>query len=141
MLAESADGRWYVATARDLTTTETRTFREKGRLTMSESTKLERLAARYDNTDTARELAEATAVAPHTPAGEPMTTFAVRLPITVLDHVREVAQQRNVTTSALIRRWVEVGIATDAHGVDDRAVPVQDLLELIGRAPHEHTTG
>lgn len=31
VLAGSADGRWYVATARDLTATETRTFREKGR--------------------------------------------------------------------------------------------------------------
>lgn len=31
VLAESADGRWYVATARDLTKTEMRTFRQKGR--------------------------------------------------------------------------------------------------------------
>lgn len=31
VLAESADGRWYVATARDLTRTEMRTFRQKGR--------------------------------------------------------------------------------------------------------------
>lgn len=31
VLAESADGRWYVVTARDLTKSETRTFREKGR--------------------------------------------------------------------------------------------------------------
>jgi len=109
---------------------------------MSESTRLERLADRYDNADTTRELAEATAVAPSTPAvGEPMTTFAVRLPAIVLDHVREIAQQRNVTTSTLIRRWVEVGIATDARGVDSRTVPVQDLLELIGRAPREHATG
>jgi hypothetical protein len=31
VLVESADGRWHVATARDLTTTELRTFRRKGR--------------------------------------------------------------------------------------------------------------
>lgn len=31
VLVESADGRWYVATARDLTTSEMRTFRRKGR--------------------------------------------------------------------------------------------------------------
>ncbi len=31
VLAESADGRWYVATGRGLTPTETRTFRQKGR--------------------------------------------------------------------------------------------------------------
>jgi hypothetical protein len=31
VLAESADGRWYVATARELTDAEMRTFRGKGR--------------------------------------------------------------------------------------------------------------
>jgi len=31
VLVESVDGRWYVATARDLTETEMRTFRRKGR--------------------------------------------------------------------------------------------------------------
>lgn len=31
VLVESADGRWYVATARDLTDTEMRTFRRRGR--------------------------------------------------------------------------------------------------------------
>lgn len=31
VLVESADGRWYVATARDLSTGETGTFRKKGR--------------------------------------------------------------------------------------------------------------
>lgn len=109
---------------------------------MSENTKLDRLAALYDNTDTAGELADATAVTPdaHAP-DEPMTTFAVRLPATVLEHVREVAQQRNLTTSALIRRWVEVGIATDAQDTNARSVPVQDLLELIGRAPHDRAAG
>ena len=31
VLVESADGRWFVATARDLSTSEMRTFRRKGR--------------------------------------------------------------------------------------------------------------
>jgi hypothetical protein len=31
VLAEAVDGRWYVATARDMTDTERRTFRRKGR--------------------------------------------------------------------------------------------------------------
>jgi len=89
---------------------------------MSENSKLERLVDRYNTTDTTSELANASLVdddAP--PAGELMTTFAVRLPVTVLDRVREVAAQRNVTTSALIRRWIEVGITTDAPGADDHA--------------------
>ncbi len=108
---------------------------------MIPNTKLERLAARYDNADTAQELAAATAVTPDAPAGaERMTTFAVRLPVAVLDHIREAASQSNVTTSALIRRWIEVGIATDGRGTDERVVSVQDLLELIGRAPRESAT-
>lgn len=67
-----------------------------------------------------------------------MTTFAVRLPVVALDHVREVAAQRNVTTSALIRSWIEAGIADDGRDVEGRVVPVQALLELIGRAPREN---
>lgn len=31
VLAEAVDGRWYVATARDMNDTERRTFRRKGR--------------------------------------------------------------------------------------------------------------
>jgi predicted transcriptional regulator len=104
---------------------------------MSPNTKLERLAERYDNTDTASELAEATETTAEAPvAAERMTTFAVRLPVAVLDHVREIAAERNVTTSAVIRQWIEAGIATDSSD-EDRVVPVQELLELIGRAPHE----
>ena len=104
--------------------------------------KPDRLAALYDNTDTAGELAEAAAVVSDAPApDEPMTTFAVRLSATVLDRVRELAQQHNLTTSALIRRWIEVGIATDAQDTSARSVPVQDLLQLIGRAPHDRASG
>ncbi|HEX7322441.1 MAG TPA: hypothetical protein VF299_05820 [Mycobacterium sp.] len=102
---------------------------------MSKNIKLERLADYYDGTDTSTELAEATYSPPETPAGEPMTTFAVRLPTTVLERVRQIAGQRDVTTSAVIRRWIEVGIASEAAGRDERTVPVQDLLELISRAP------
>lgn len=108
---------------------------------MSPNTKLERLAERYDSADTAPELAEATEATEATSdapiAAERMTTFAVRLPVAVLDHIREIADQRNETTSAVIRQWIEVGLATDASG-EDRVVPVQELLALIGRAPHEH---
>lgn len=103
---------------------------------MSENTKLERLAAHYDSTDTSAELAEATCAPPEAPAaGEPMTTFAVRLPAVVLDRVRRIADQRDSTTSAVIRQWIEAGIAFEAADDDDRFVPVRDLLALIGRTP------
>lgn len=66
-----------------------------------------------------------------------MTTFAVRLPVTVLDHVREIAEQRHVTTSALIRRWIDAGMAEDGDNAGGRVVSVRALLELIGGAPRE----
>lgn len=107
---------------------------------MNSKTRLEALAEHYDSTDTAAELTNA--VAANDPSADPisdrMTTFAVRLPPVVLERVREIAEQRNLTTSALIRRWIEAGIAEDRPGAGDRAVPVEALLELIGRAPREH---
>ena len=108
---------------------------------MSTKTKLERLAEHYGTADTAHELEQATpAVQPDAPPlTERMTTFAVRLPVTLLERAREVAEQRNVTTSAIIRRWVEAGVAQDGADVGDRTVPVQALLELIGRAPRRST--
>jgi len=107
---------------------------------MSTKTKLDRLGEHYDTADTAEALEDAMAAAvPDAPSGtERMTTFAVRLPVIVLDHIREVAEQRSVTTSALIRRWIEAGIAEDGSDVGDRVVSVQALLELIGRAPREN---
>lgn len=106
---------------------------------MSTKTELSRLAEHYDTADTSEELEDATAATgPDAPPGrERMTTFAVRLPVVVLDHVREVAQRRGLTTSALIRRWIEAGIGGDAIDVGDRVISVQALLELIGRAPRE----
>ena len=106
---------------------------------MTTKAKLDHLAEHYDNADTAEDLEEATASeVPDAPSSaDRMTTFAVRLPVVVLDHIREVAEQRNVTTSALIRRWVEAGVAEDGNDAEDRVVPVQALLELIGRAPRD----
>jgi hypothetical protein len=92
---------------------------------MTTKTKLERLAEHYDNTDTAKELEDAAATTDRASGAERMTTFAVRLPVTVLDHVREMAGQRNVTTSALIRRWIEAGMAEDGGDSGGRVVSAQ----------------
>lgn len=109
---------------------------------MTTKTKLERLAEHYDDADTSEELEAATPASPEEPPGaERMTTFAVRLPVAGLDRVREIAKQRNTTTSALIRRWIEAGIAEDGADTEDRVVSVQALLELIGRAPRQGSDG
>lgn len=109
---------------------------------MGVKTSLQALAEHYDSTDTAEELKNATAASgPDVPpVADRMTTFAVRLPLVVLERVREIAEQSNVTTSALIRRWIEAGIAEDGRDAGGRVVPVEALLELIGRAPREHTS-
>ncbi len=107
---------------------------------MSSKNRLEAFAEHYDSTDTAAELKDATAAngSDTPPVADRMTTFAVRLPLVVLERIREIAEQDNVTTSALIRRWIEAGIAEDGRDAGDRVVPVEALLELIGRAPREH---
>lgn len=110
---------------------------------MTSKTRLEWLADHYDSNDTSAELKNA--IAANAPVAPPvavrMTTFAVRLPVPVLERVREIAEQSGVTTSAMIRRWIEAGIADDRTGTHDRVVPVEALLELIGRAPRGAVDG
>lgn len=110
---------------------------------MTAKTRLDALAVHYDSNDTSAELEDATeADDVDTPAAaDRMTTFAVRLPLPVLERVREIAEQNSVTTSAMIRRWIDVGIAEALAGTSGRVVPVEALLELIGRAPREAVDG
>ena len=81
---------------------------------MSTPSRLEELAQHYDGTDTSSDLREATAVVADAPApADHPTTFAVRLPLAELERAREIAESEGLTTSALLRRWIEAGI--DAH--------------------------
>lgn len=108
---------------------------------MSSTTRIDALTEHDDSTDTSAELGTAAPVkGPDAPAAsDRMTTFAVRLPVAVLEQVRQIAEQDGLTTSALLRRWIDAGIAEDGQDAADRVVPVQALLELIGRAPREHS--
>lgn len=98
--------------------------------------KLERIAEHYDATDTSTELEAAMQIedAVRPSVDVPMATFAVRLPVEVLDRVRAMARRHGWTTSAQIRHWIEAGVAGES-GEEDRVVPVGALLDLIGRAP------
>ena len=81
---------------------------------MSTHSRLDTLAEHYATTDTSGEFQEATAVIADAPApADRTTTFAVRLPLAELERAREIAEAEGLTTSALIRRWIEAGI--DAH--------------------------
>lgn len=93
-------------TARTMTDPEMRTHRRRGRSRGWPST-----AATADTSD---ELQEAAAVAADAPAlADRTTTFAVRLPSAGLERTREIAEAEGLTTSALVRRWVDARI--DAH--------------------------
>lgn len=92
------------------------------------------LRQHYDNSDTTADLENAEyepADAP--PAAERMTTFAVRLPVPVLDRVRQIAAEQGVTTSEVLRRWVDDGITAHDHTAELGSVPASELLDLIAR--------
>lgn len=95
--------------------------------------RIDELREHYDNTDTSSELDRAEYVpADAPPASERMTTFAVRLPLPVLERVRQIAAEDGVTTSEMLRRWIEDGIA--AHdGDDDLDEEIAVLHDMIRR--------
>jgi len=74
-------------------------------------TNIDELRDYYDNDDTSADLERAERVPADAPAAsDRMTTFAVRLPVPVLERVRELAVANQVTTSALLRQWIDAGI-------------------------------
>lgn len=109
---------------------------------MTAKSRLEALAGHYDNADTTAALEQSMAAddVNGLPAADRMSTFAVRLPLVTLERVREIAANEGDTTSALIRRWIDAGIAADGADTGARVVRVEALLELIGRAPRDDGT-
>lgn len=61
-----------------------------------------------------------------------MVTYALRMPKPILDQLRDVAQARGVTVSALMREWLEERLLSDPEGQHDKgAVRVGELLAFI----------
>jgi len=91
----------------------------------------------YDNTDFSAELAAEGQVHRGTdgPTTDPMQSFAVRLPASVLREVRAIARERNVSTGAVLRSMVEESLARRA--TDEGVVPVKSLLALVAQAQRE----
>ncbi|MEJ5997893.1 hypothetical protein [Corynebacterium sp. H130] len=95
------------------------------------------LADYYDNTDQSTimrdaRLMERPAEYRIPRASEAMTSYSVRLPLSILNAVGEMAEAEGKTTGAKLREivteYVSKGAAGDAH------VPVSALLDLIARA-------
>jgi predicted DNA-binding protein len=73
-----------------------------------------------------------TAELPPVPDGEPKVVCSFRLPVEAYQRLREVAAQRGVKPTALIRDWVMAGLAaTD----EDRTISVADLLRVVAALP------
>jgi len=54
------------------------------------------------------------------PEGEPMSTYAVRLPATVIDRVSVVAKARGSATGTVMREWIiERLVVEEARPVED----------------------
>jgi hypothetical protein len=84
----------------------------------------------YDNNDQSAALAAATWET--STVDEPMVGITVRLPATTLNAAREVAESKNLRVTALIRQWIEDGLAEQTD--DARTVTVAELRRLIARA-------
>lgn len=95
--------------------------------------KIDELREYYDNTDLSEDIERAEFVpADAPPASERMTTFAVRLPVPVLNRVRELAGEGGVTTSEIVRQWIEDGItAADQDEGDDETMVSVDLVRAL----------
>lgn len=95
------------------------------------------LADYYDTTDQSAAMHNAQLV--ERPEGycppktsEAMTSYSVRMPLSVLNAVGEMAQAEGKTTGAKLREIVTEYVSKGADG--DAQVPVSALLDLIARA-------
>ena len=92
------------------------------------------LADHHDNDDLSAQI-DASEPAPESArptAPEPMDAFTVRLPVSLLDILRERAAAEQVTTGRMIRRTLEAAISASVD--DDKAIPVHELRASIAEA-------
>ena len=95
-------------------------------------TNFKELAEFYDTGDFSDEARAAEPVKDSPGSDEPMDSFTVRLPVSVLETVRRIAAEEHQTTGSVIRRMVENAVA--GHTSDEAMVPVAALRELISLA-------
>lgn len=93
--------------------------------------KIDDLSAYYDERDTTAELERAVPREP-VPADEVMIVTSLRLPKSVMDQVRERAQERGIKPTALIREWVEAALAGR-----DAVVPISVIMAAVNEYQHK----
>jgi hypothetical protein len=72
------------------------------------------------------------AALPPVPEGEPKVVCSLRLPVDVYQRLRDLAVERGVKPTALMRDWVVAGLAA---ADDDRTISVADLLRVVAALP------
>jgi hypothetical protein len=87
------------------------------------------LRAYYDSHDTTADLEKSEL--DESVVDEPMVGITIRLPASALDAAREVARERGIKVTALLREWIEQNLGDEAG--DDRLVSVRDLRSLIAQ--------
>lgn len=85
------------------------------------SEQLRELAEHYDNSDLSDHIEQTTWEEPQA-VGEPMVTYALRLPKPVIDRLRNAAEDRGIKVSTLMREWLAERLTIETAGQDaDRA--------------------
>ncbi len=92
------------------------------------------LAQHYDTTDLSAHIGAAEPAVATTSSGstEPMDAFTVRLPVSLLNALRDRAVAEHVTTGQMIRRTLEAALSVTVD--DDKTIPVHKLRALIADA-------
>lgn len=98
---------------------------------------LDALREHYDHADTSAELEKAKL--DESVISEPMVGITIRLPATALDAARDVARERGIKVTALLREWIEQNLGGEAD--DDRLVSVRDLKSFIAQKSKTTTRG
>ena len=87
------------------------------------------MRAYYDSHDTTVELERSEL--DESVVSEPMVGITIRLPASALDTARELARERGIKVTALLREWIEQNLGDEAR--DDRLLSVRDLKSLIAQ--------
>jgi hypothetical protein len=74
---------------------------------------------------------------PSAPDSEPKVVCSLRLPVDVYQRLRDVATERGVKPTALMRDWVLAGLAATE---EDRTISVADLLRVVAALPQPPAT-
>lgn len=103
---------------------------------MVDEKRLERLAEYYDTRDISEEIEKAE-LEQHAPVDNVMIVSSIRLPKPLMDRVREAALEEGVKPTALMRRWIEEGLAQSERAADQGTERLDHLSALLHQVVRE----